>query len=64
MARCGDVGDELGSRLVAARLIEELMQKQYWPYAKWFGTAFSKLACAGRTGVKSCVYCMNNYKSG
>jgi hypothetical protein len=70
MARCGDVGDELGSRLVAARLIEELMrlcflmEKQYWPYAKWFGTAFSKLACAGRTGVKSCVYCMNNYKSG
>ena len=52
MARCGDVGDELGSRLVAARLINELMrlcfliERQYWPYYKWFGTAFSLLECA------------------
>jgi len=49
MARCGDVGDELGSRLVAARMIVELMRlcflmaRHYWPYAKWFGTAFSRL---------------------
>lgn len=54
MARCGDVGDELGSRLVAARQIDELMrlcfliERQYWPYSKWFGTAFSRLACAAR----------------
>jgi hypothetical protein len=52
MARCGDVGDELGSRLVAARLVIELvklcllMERQYPPYYKWFGTAFSRLACA------------------
>ena len=26
MARCGDVGDELGSRLVAARLVQDVMQ--------------------------------------
>lgn len=52
MARCGDVGDELGSRLVASRMIKEimwlcfLMEKQYAPYYKWFGTAFSRLRCA------------------
>ncbi len=54
MARCGDVGDELGSRVVAARLVNELMklcflmEKRYAPYYKWFGTAFSELECAER----------------
>ena len=52
MARCGDVGDELGSRLIAARLVHELMslcfliERHYPPYTKWFGTAFGRLACA------------------
>lgn len=52
MGRCGDVGDELGSTLVAARLVRHLMklcflmEQQYAPYTKWFGTAFSRLACA------------------
>jgi hypothetical protein len=52
MARCGDAGDELGSRVVAARQVKEIMQlcfymeKEYAPYMKWFGTAFSKLSCA------------------
>jgi hypothetical protein len=52
MARCGDVGDGLGSRIVATRLIDNLMrlcflmERQYAPYMKWFGTAFSRLACA------------------
>jgi hypothetical protein len=52
MARCGDVGDDLGSRVVAARMVDELMrlcllmERQYAPYYKWFGTAFSRLACA------------------
>jgi len=52
VARCGDVGDELGSRVVAARQVKEIMQlcfymeKEYAPYNKWFGTAFSKLQCA------------------
>jgi Domain of unknown function (DUF4037) len=52
MGRCGDVGDELGSQLVAARLIRELMrlcffmEKRYAPYTKWFGTAFSNLKSA------------------
>lgn len=49
MARCGDVGDDLGSRLVATRMIDELMklcflmERVYWPYSKWFGSAFARL---------------------
>ena len=49
MGRCGQVGDELGSRIIATRLIHDimmlcfLMERQYAPYIKWFGTAFSKL---------------------
>ena len=56
VGRCGDVGDELGSRLVAARLVGELiklcflMERQYAPYSKWFGTAFSQLASADNLG--------------
>ena len=47
--RCADVGDDLGSVIVAARIAERLMrlcflyQKKYAPYSKWFGTAFAKL---------------------
>jgi hypothetical protein len=54
MGRCAEVGDDLGSRLVAARLIREimrlcfLMERQYTPYIKWFGTAFARLACAAQ----------------
>jgi hypothetical protein len=52
MARCGDVGDELGSRIIAARLVRELMrlcfliERTYAPYIKWFGSAFARLRCA------------------
>lgn len=51
VGRCGEVGDELGSAVVAARLVREimrlcfLMERQYAPYSKWLGTAFSYLAC-------------------
>ncbi|MBW3623256.1 MAG: DUF4037 domain-containing protein [Armatimonadetes bacterium] len=54
VGRCGDVGDDLGSRVLAARLIHELMrlcflmERTYAPYSKWFGTAFSRLKGAGR----------------
>jgi hypothetical protein len=53
MGRCGQAGDELGSRLVAARLVRDLMklaflqERQYAPYIKWFGAAFARLTCAG-----------------
>lgn len=49
MGRAGDAGDELGSRLIAARLVHDamhlcfLMERQYAPYPKWFGTAFMRL---------------------
>ena len=52
MGRCGQVGDDLGSRIVASRIISDimrlcfLMERQYAPYIKWFGTAFSKLNSA------------------
>ena len=56
VGRCGDAGDELGSRIVATRLVVELMrlcflmEREYAPYFKWFGTAFSRLACAAELG--------------
>lgn len=49
MGRTGIVGDEVGSRVVAARLVHDLMnlvflmQRVYPPYSKWFGTAFARL---------------------
>lgn len=49
VGRTGDVGDELGSQVVAARMVREimkltfLMEKQYAPYSKWLGSAFSRL---------------------
>lgn len=52
MARTAQVGDELGSRVIAARLVQTLMQiaflleQQYAPYSKWFGTAFQRLPLA------------------
>lgn len=52
MGRAGYAGDELGSRLIAARLVRDamnlcfLMERQYAPYPKWFGTAFGRLAVA------------------
>ena len=52
MGRAGLVGDELGSALIASRLVRDLMrlcflmERQYAPYAKWLGTAFARLACA------------------
>ena len=52
MGRAGSAGDEVGAALIAARLVRDvmrlcfLMERQYPPYAKWFGTAFRRLACA------------------
>lgn len=52
MPRAGYVGSELGSSLIGSRLVRDvmslcfLMERQYAPYAKWFGTSFSKLSCA------------------
>jgi len=52
MGRAGYVGDELGSALIGARLVRDimrlafLMERTYAPYPKWFGTAFQQLNCA------------------
>jgi hypothetical protein len=52
VGRAGEVGDEIGSRLVTGRIVQELMrlcflmERQYAPYSKWFGTGFSRLACS------------------
>ena len=52
VGRAAHVGDELGSQIVAARLVREiirlsfLIKRKYAPYSKWLGTAFSKLEIA------------------
>lgn len=56
VGRTGDVGDELGSRLIAARIVQSLMklaflmERKYAPYSKWFGTGFARLERAGVLG--------------
>jgi hypothetical protein len=51
IGRTGEMGDSLGSRITAARLVRALMklcflmERRYAPYNKWFGTAFGELAC-------------------
>mgnify|MGYP000949855231 CR=1 FL=1 len=53
MGRAGYAGDELGSALIGARLVRDVMrlcfllERRYAPYAKWLGRAFGELACAG-----------------
>jgi hypothetical protein len=52
VSRCGEGGDEVGSRINAARLVRDLMrlcflfERRYAPYGKWLGTAFGRLNCA------------------
>ncbi len=52
MGRSGEVGDELGSNIIATSIVTNIMklcfliEKQYIPYVKWFGTAFSRLRSA------------------
>ena len=50
VARTFEVGDEIGSRLVIARLVRDLtrlcflFERKYAPYTKWLGSAFRKLS--------------------
>jgi hypothetical protein len=54
MGRAGYVGDELGSSVIAARIVRDLMriafclESEYAPYAKWLGSAFSALPCSSQ----------------
>jgi Domain of unknown function (DUF4037) len=49
VGRSAEVGDELGSRVLAARLVRDLMrlsfllERRYSPYSKWLGSAFGQL---------------------
>jgi hypothetical protein len=51
VGRAGSTGDELGSAVIGAQLVDDLMhlcflmEREYAPYSKWFGTAFSRLPC-------------------
>jgi hypothetical protein len=52
VGRTGMVGDALGSRVIAARLVRDVMrmaflvERRYAPYPKWFGSGFARLPCA------------------
>ena len=52
VGRAGQVGDDLGSRVIAGRLIRDVMrmafllERRYAPYAKWFGSGFARLPMA------------------
>jgi hypothetical protein len=52
VGRTGEVGDEIGSALIAADLVRDVMclgfliERRYAPYSKWFGSAFARLPCA------------------
>lgn len=56
IGRAGYAGDELGSAVIGAQLVQDLMQlcflleRDYAPYRKWFGTAFSRLSCGPTVG--------------
>lgn len=56
VGRAGDAGDDIGSRLIAARMAERLMRicflldGEYAPNSKWFGTAWARLPSAASTG--------------
>lgn len=49
VGRAGQAGDDLGSRLVAARLVRDVMrmafllERRYAPYSKWLGSLFLRL---------------------
>lgn len=52
VGRTAQAGDELGCRIIAARMTHNIMvlamllERRYAPYQKWFGSAFSRLQCA------------------
>jgi hypothetical protein len=52
VGRAGEVGDNLGSAVVAARLVREiirlcfLLERRWAPYSKWLGSAFGALPIA------------------
>lgn len=56
VGRTGIIGDDLGSRIEATRLVRNMMmiayvlERQYIPYAKWLGHGFKTLPIANKLG--------------
>ena len=56
VGRAAEVDDELGSRVLAARLVRDVMrlcflfERRYAPYGKWLGSAFRRLEAWGAIG--------------
>jgi hypothetical protein len=56
MSRAGELGDELGARVIAARLADVavhlafMIERRWPPYPKWRGTLFARLPCAREVG--------------
>jgi Domain of unknown function (DUF4037) len=56
VGRTAEVGDELGSRVLAARLTRDvvrlcfLLERRYAPYGKWLGSAFRTLDSSSEIG--------------
>jgi hypothetical protein len=56
VGRTAEVADQLGSRVLAARLARDLMrlcfllERRYAPYSKWLGSAFARLDAASSVG--------------
>ena len=54
--RADEVGDDLGRRVLVARLARDVMrlcfllERRYAPYSKWLGTAFARLESAAAVG--------------
>ncbi len=56
VGRTAEVGDDLGSRMIAGRLVRDLMrlsfllERRYAPYSKWLGSAFAQLDAHSEIG--------------
>ncbi|WP_407700809.1 DUF4037 domain-containing protein [Streptomyces endophyticus] len=53
VGRCAESGDDIGSAVVAGRLVRDLMRlcllldRRYVPSTKWLGSSFGRLSVAG-----------------
>lgn len=70
MCRAGEAGSELGSNLIASRLVRDIMrlcfliEKKYAPYSKWFGLAFTKLNCSAElTPILNKIFQSENWQA-
>jgi hypothetical protein len=61
VGRTAEIGDELGSRILAARLARDAMrlcflqERRYAPYPKWLGSAFLRLEAAETLAEPLCA---------